>query len=801
MSCGRAPTGFTGDPVRALDRKLLRDLWHLKTQAAAIALVIGTGVTMFAMYLSTFDSLAATQSSYYDRFRFADVFAGLERAPLAHGARIRAISGVTQAETRVVVDVTLDVAGLGEPATGRLVSIPDRDVDTLNDVFLRRGRYIASGAHDEILVHEAFATEHALVPGDRVAAIINGRRRELHIVGIALSPEYVYVIGPGSILPDNRHFGIFWMERRSLAAAFDMEGGFNHVSLRLSPDASEEAVIVELDRLLEPYGGRGAIPRSLQTSHWYLDNELHELRTMAGVLPMIFLGVAAFLVHIVLSRMIAVQRSQIAVLKAIGYTNRRVALHYLGIGATIGVVGALLGNVAGARLGLGMTRIYIEYFRFPVFLYGLAPDVALSASTVSLAAAGLGTVFAVRRAVALPPAEAMRPEPPARFRHTRLERLGARQLLGVSGRMVLRNVAQRPWRFGLSALGVGMAIALLILVLFFVDALDEMLTNQFEVMQRHDVSVSFSLPRSSRARFELARLPGVLQVEPFRMVPVRLRHQNRTRYGSILGLPAVQTLNRVIDRRSGAITLPKDGIVMSSQLAEIVGVAVGDRLAVEVLEGARPRRLVTVTGLVDDYLGLSTYMEVGSLGRLQREDETLSGAFLTVDPLAEAALYRTLKNTPGVAGVTLTKAAIRSFRETFRENLMRMILFSLGFSSIIAGAVVYNAARISLSERERDLASLRVLGFNRREIARILFGELTLVVLAAIPLGVACGYGLAWLTLALLHNELYRIPLTIAPATYGVAVLGVVLAAVLSAVLVRRRLDRLNLVAVLKTRD
>ena len=357
--------------MRALNRKLLRDLWQMKAQALAIIAVIGTGVAMFTMYLSTFDSLERAQLSYYDSERFASIFANCKRAPAALAERIAQIPNVASVETRVVFDVTLDVPGLEEPATGRLLSIPEVNRNTLNDVILRRGRYISADGRDEVLVHEAFADEHNLGPGDRLAAIINGRRRELTIAGVALSPEFIYVLGPGDVIPDNRRFGVFWMGRRALASAFDMEGGFNDVSLRLAPgraasNPDSPAVIAALDRLLEPYAGLGAIARRHQPSHWFIENELREMRTMASILPVIFLLVAAFLLNIVLSRTIAVQRTQIAVLKAVGYTNREIALHYLGIGALIATLGAIVGCAIGARLGDGLTSIYSTYFRFPL---------------------------------------------------------------------------------------------------------------------------------------------------------------------------------------------------------------------------------------------------------------------------------------------------------------------------------------------------------------------------------------------------------------------------------------------------
>lgn len=795
-----------GDRVRALNRKLIRDLWQMKAQSLAIIAVIGTGVAMFAMYLSTFESLDRTRTDYYNRERFADVFATCKRAPVGLAERIAEIPKVAQVDTRILVHVTLDIPGFEEPATGRLISIPEYDRDTLNDVVLRDGRYINADASDEVLVHEAFANEHGLGPGDQIAAIINGRRRELQIAGVALSPEYVYVIAPGEIIPDHRRFGIFWMGRRALAAAFDMEGGFNHVSLRLTPSTNGTktdpgSVLVDLDRLLEPYGGLGAIERRHQQSHWFIESELRELRTMASILPVIFLGVAAFLLNVVLSRTVAVQRTQIAALKAVGYSNREVALHYLATGLLIASLGSVVGNVVGAQMGDGLTRLYAEYFRFPNYSYELGAQVAIAAAAISLCAAALGSLAAVRRAVSLPPAEAMRPEPPARFEATRLEQLGLYRVLSPSARMVLRNVARRPWRFVLSSFGVGMAIALMILGSFFIDAIDYLISMQFDVTNRHDIAVTFVEPRSARARYELERLPGVVRIEPFRAVPVRLLHENRSRHASILGLPAKPVLSRVVDRKLGPIDLPPEGLVLSGSLAQLLGVNVGDSITAEVLEGTRPKRDLVVTALVDDFLGLSAYMEANALAVMMREGPSLSGAFLSIDSAMQDAVYHELKQTPAIASVSLSREAGRNFRETISANMMRIILFNIVFSTIIAVGVVYNAARISLSERSRDLASLRILGFTRREITLILLGELALVTLAAVPIGNLCGKGLAWLTLAELRNELYRIPLIIEPSTYGLATVTVILASLLSGLLVRQRLNRLDLIAVLKSTE
>lgn len=784
-----------------IDRKLLRDLWQLKGQALAIGLVIAAGVAMFTMYFSTFESLDHTHRTYYDRFRFADVFASLKRAPLSSVSRLEALPGVARVEPRVVVQVTLDVAGMTEPAVGLLLSIPEHRRAILNDLHLVKGRYLEAGRPDEALVIEAFALAHGLEPGDRVGAIINGRRRELEIVGVALSPEFVYTIPPGDLLPDDRRFGVFWMGRRALASAFDMEGGFNDVALALSPGASSEQVTADVDRVLRRYGGLGAIPRELQVSAWFVANEMREMQTMGSILPVIFLAVAAFLLNVVLSRIISVQRTQIAALKAVGYSNRDVALHYAKLGLVIALAGGLVGIAVGAWLGHGMTGLYSQWFRFPTFRYFLSPRIAFAGLLVSLGAAILGAFGAVRWAVRLPPAEAMRPEPPASFRRSWLERAGLSRFLSEPGRIILRNLGRRPVRTLLSATGIAFAIALLVFGFFFVDAIDLLMKVQFEEVMLHDVTTTFVEPTSSAARHELSRMPGVLYIEPFRAVPARLRYGTRSRQTAILGLPSAPRLNRIIGQTAGVVELPPAGLVLSSTLGHALGVEVGDRMTVEVLEGTRPVRTVPVSRLVDEFMGTSAYMEIGALRRLMREGSLLSGAFLKVDPTEIERLYERLKATPRIGGVSLTTAAYESFQETLGETLGLMIGINLIFAAVIACGVVYNSARISLSERERDLASLRVLGFTRAEISFILLGEQAVVTLLAIPLGLLLGYGFCRGIIEALATELLRIPMVVEPVSYAWSAVAVAAASALSGLVVRRRLDRLDLVAVLKSRE
>ena len=786
---------------RPLLVKLGRELWGIRGQAAAIAAVIGAGIALFVLMISTYQSLDLTERTYYRRYRFAEVFASLNRAPLALERRIAEIPGVERVETRVVRDVLLDVPGVVEPAEGRLISIPADRRPVLNDLFLRAGRWIEPGRRDEVLISGAFANAHHMAPGDRLAAIVNGRRRELRIVGIALSPEYVYSIRAGEILPDDRRFAVIWMERRGLAAAFDMEGAFDDVALTLSPGASEPDVISRLDRLLKPYGGLGAIPRRLQISHWYLESELASLRSIGAIMPIVFLAVAAFLLNVVLGRIVAVQRGQIAILKAMGYDDRSVALHYLQWALAVALVGAVVGLGAGAWLGAGMTRMYTSFFSFPILRYRLAPAVALEALAVALVAAVGGALGAVRRVIALPPAEALRPEPPGMFRRGVLDRPRWRHLLTQPTRILLRNLRRHPGRAGLSVLGIAFGEALLIVGAFTLDSMTVVMRDTFQVAQRFDEMVTFAQPRSASALDEVTRWPGVLAAEPFRAVPVRLSAGHRSRQTALTGLPPDGELNRIVGGDHRVVEVPPRGLVLSKALADLLGVRVGDRVTAEVLEGRRPVLTLPVAKLVDDAMGTNAYLSDTALHRALGEGGTLSGAYLRVDPARLDDLHRKLKQVPTVAGEMIKRAAIESFDRTLAEFIGEMRTVMVAFAAIIAFGVVYNATRISLAERERELATLRVIGFRRAEIAYILLGEIAIVVLFALPLGLLLGYAMAGLTVQAYQTEVYRLPLVVSPRTHAFAAIVTVAATAISSWIVRRRLQRLDLIGVLKTRE
>ena len=779
----------------------MRDVVRLKGQVLTIALVVAAGIASYVTMRSTWSSLETSRSSYYARYRFADVFATLKRAPDSIAHRIADIPGVAVVYPRIVRDVMLPIEGMPEPATGRLISIPaGRDIP-LNGLYLRSGRMPEPRQDDEVLVIESFAKAHNLHPGDRIPAVINGKWRDLLIVGIALSPEYVFPASLGDFAPDDRRLAIMWMDRDVLGPAFQMEGAFNDISLHLQPGVSGQEVLGAVDRILEPYGGLGAVTSEKQVSNFILNGELSQLEQFATVFPFIFLSVAAFLLNVVLSRLINLQRQQIAVLKALGYSNRQIGLHYLQLVSIIVVLGALCGIAVGAWLGSGMTNMYGQWFRFPAQDYRLDFSVAAVSVMVSLVAGFAGALLAVRNVVRLPPAEAMRPPAPASYRVSLLDRLGLGRVLGQAAMMIVRELRRRPLRTIFSSLGIAAAVGILVVGRFGYDSFESLINTILHEEQRADVTVAFFEPIPASAAREIVHLPGVLDSEGGRAIPVRFRSGHRYRDSTIIALADQPELRRVVNRDARQVEIPADGLAISRKLGEILGVGVGDSIDIEIREGNRGTRRFAVATLVDDAFGLQGYMRMTSLHRVMGQESAVSMVYLRVDPAWLDEIHRRLKEMPEVAGVTRMDSIVKRMRDQMGQSMLMMTIILTLFGSTIAIGVVYNNARVALSMRSRDLASLRVLGFTRREISAVLLGELAVQILAALPIGLLLGTYWAHAVMESVDPEVYRMPIVISTQTYAFAVAVTVVSGIVSALLVRRKLDHLDLIAVLKTRE
>jgi putative ABC transport system permease protein len=787
--------------MAALDRKLLRDLRRLWAQSLAIALVLAAGVAVLVLAFGAQVSLFETRAAYYERNRFADVFATAKRAPLPLADELGRIPGVQSVEVRVAGYAVLDLPARSEPANARILSLPAAGEPALNLPILTAGRLPDPTNLDEVLLNAPFAEANRLRPGDGFDAVLNGRLRHLTVSGQVLSPEFIYTIGPGMLTPDDQRFGIVWMAEEAAAAAFGQQGAFNDVLIGLTRGASEPAVIAAVDALLAPYGGTGAHGRDDQTSHRFLDNELEQLRAIAWVIPPIFLAVSAFLVNIVLARLVALERGQIGLLKALGYSGAAIAFHYIKLAAAIGAAGIAIGWALGWWGGHGTTLLYGRFFRFPWLVYIPSFDTFAVSALAALAAVVSGAFLAVRAALGLTPAVAMAPPLPVRYRRHALDRLSELARLPTAARMILRSIIRWPGRALFTLTGVAISVAILVGTIFTFDAVQFLIDESLFRANRQDATLTLAEAGGEAVVGAVAALPGVLLAEGVHAVPVTLRSGAVERRAGLDGRRPGAELARLLDADGRPVSVPEAGVLLSDKLARQLGVGPGDPVEVAFMEGTRETHFLPVSGTVRLLYGEGAYMDADALAALRRGVPQVTLVHVALDAAELPALNAAVKATPAIAGMTLWTEVRRSFEKTIAGTFAISITIYSALGALIAVGVVYNAARIQLAERAHELASLRILGFRRSEVSLVLLGELLGLALLALPVGCLLGYGFAAAAAWGFSSDEITVPLVVTPFTYGIAVLVVAAAALASALLVRRRIDRLDLVAVMKTRE
>jgi len=787
--------------MRALDLKLFRDLGTMKGQATAVALVMACGLAIMIMARSLVLSLASARDAYYAGCHFADLFCDLKRAPNALRTRLAEIPGIAAVETRVTGSVLLDLPGLKEPANGVIVSIPEDRPQQLNLIFLRTGRLPEPGSNNEVVVGAAFAEAHGFTPGDTIDVTIHGARQRFRIVGIGLSPEYVYECPPGETVPDSRRFGVFWMNERALAIALTLNGAFNNVVARVAPGSDHRAVMAEIDRILAPYGGLIAYNRGDHLSAKQIDDRIRVLSGFSVAFPAIFLSIAVFMTSAVLTRLIRLQREQIAQLKAFGYSSGQVGWHYLKFALVIVVIATVVGGLLGLCMGNGIVILYRQYFHFPSLPFRADWAAVFLAFATSTSATSLGVIGAVWQAMRLPAAEAMRPEPPAEFRPSAIEQFGLQKLVSPAFRMALRNLERKPWQAFFTTLGLAFAAGIPMIPGAVRDGIAYLIEFQWDLAERQDVTLSLIEPASSRALGDMRNLPGVLGAEPFRTVAARLSHEHHERRIAVTGIPQDTRLYRLLDEHGNPVIVPPSGLLLSAKLAEILDAKPGETVRVEVEETTRPIFDIVLSGIITDFAGLAAYIDIDALHRLMREGGTISGAHLAVDAAQWDDLLAQSKRSPRIGAFTIVRDARSSFDKTTGQMMGTVQAIYFLFAIIVSFGVVYNGARIALSERSRDLATLRVVGFTHGEVATVLISELAILTLLAIPIGLFIGSQLASLVVHISSTESVRLPLVLRPQTYATAALIVLLSSGLSFAVVSRRIHNLDLLSVLKARE
>jgi putative ABC transport system permease protein len=785
-----------------LHRKLFRDLWRMKSQALAVALVLACGIGMLVMSVGMQGSLERARDRYYLNNGMADVQALAVRAPRRLGAELAELPGVTALELRAVGQARISLPWVTEPLAAQLVSLPDEGLPRVNRPLLVAGRWPERQAQGEALVNEAFAQANGLTPGSHMDVVVRGQRQRLHLVGVANSPEFVFVSAPGEPFPQPARFGVLWMRQGQLERALDMHGAFNDVVLTLSDPALDAPVRQALQNRLAAYGGMEPFGRDRMVSARFLTEELAQLGNMAATLPPIFLAVAAFLLNVTLSRLVATERANIGLLKAFGHSNAAVARHYAGMALLLGGMGLVLGMALGHVFGEWMSSIYRAVYRLPALPFQTDAHTWLLAFGVGLAAALAGALSAVAQAVRLTPAAALAPPSPPHFG-------GGGQRGGTSWlgqldpltRIIIRRVVSAPRRSLSTLAGVALALSVLVVSQHFPAGIEKFLQVTFRIAKTQDATVTLTEAGGPMALHALARLPGVEAVEPFRAVAVSYHFNGRSVQDALVGMPAQPQLERLVQTGSEAVTLRGDGLVASRGLARQLHAQAGDVVRVEVTQGRRMQFDLTVVQVADLWVGSSGYTELTALGRLLQEPGRISGAHLRLQPDRTDAFNAAVAERPALAGLSHVRQAEASMRQTFSQGSGFMSTLFLTFAGMMAAGVAYATASVTLAEQQRDLATLQVLGYTRWQVSYVMLGELALLTLLALPLGLWVGYGFALWLMGTMSNELFTFPMVVDPAAYARSALFVLATVAVCAAWVRRQVDKVDLVASLKSRE
>ncbi|MEK2643858.1 ABC transporter permease [Bdellovibrio sp. BCCA] len=785
--------------MKALSRKLLRDLKTLRIQIITMAILVACGVTVLVASWSAYTSLRETQHSYYEQYQFADLFADVVRAPQSLIKSIRNIDGVDIAEGRLVEDALLDIPGQKEPALGRFISYSPNSL--INKIYLRQGRWPEKSSTIEVLVHESFAKAHHLNPGNSFFVSLKGQKRRLQVSGIGLSPEYVYALSPVALFPDDLHFGVLWMLHEDLERLSDMQGAFNSLVVKVTPGASLERSQKSLDILLAPYGSVGSYDRSRQISHLFVQDEIRQQKSMSSVVPGIFIVVAAFILHTVMSRLIGLQRTQIAALKSLGYSSRELIIYYWKLVTIILLLGILPSILFAQGIGEWYAVLYERYFRFPQISFSLSRQAILLGIVAGLVPGWLASSFSLLEVFALNPAEAMRPPTPSRFHRSFLEKEGLIASRKTQVKIILRNILSRPWRSFLSILGICASTAILVNGSFWSDIIDFVIQRQFQESQREDLEINFNHPRKLDVLSEIERIPGIFMVEGVRSIPVRLHFKNFKKDSVIASPDGVSTLRRILNRQGEPIKFKDGQVLLSAYFQKKFGLQEGDTVTFELADKSHPDFSAVVGGFVDDIVGSSIYATRTDLHHWISETPSISSVYARMDPGMAEQIYIRLKQFPEVASVTVKRLLFESFNATLSGMILTFTMILVAFAITISGAVLFNMSRINLSEKAWELASMRIMGFKTPEVFRILYLEMGIQVCLALPPGLFLGYGLSYLSTKWIHTDTFNFPLVIDIKTYALAVTVIVLTYFLTGWFLLTKVRSLSMTEALKARE
>ena len=792
--------------MTTLDRKLLRDIGRVKGMLAAVISIIAVGAGCLVGMLSTSDNLRIARDSYYSHCRMADFWIDLKKIPTSDLAEIAGRGGVSEVMGRIEFPVVVDIEGVNEPICGKVISLPEESGSTINGIVMRRGSYFTPERRDEVIVSEKFAAARGLAPGGFLTLVLNGRKQSLFVVGTAISSEFMYLTPPNATVPEPARYGVFWIKREYAEDVFGFHGACNSVVGMLSPEAKQDprAALDAVERRFAPYGVMMKTPLKDQFSNLNLCSELSSLAMQAMTLPLVFLGVAALVLNVVMLRMAEQQRTIIGTLKALGVRNSAIFAHFLKFGLFVGLAGGVIGCGLGWMISWGMTSMYAEFYTFPCLENHAYASTMLFAVLVAVFFAAMGTLHGVDAILRLSPAESMRPSPPSSGGGVTLERIGwLWRRLGFRWQMVLRGLLRQRGRTAVGVLSAALGSGMVLMSLGLVDSLNYMIRLQFDKVMLADYNISLRDEVGLDAVGEAARMPGVERLEATLDMPCEFRHGNRRKISALTGIAEGAALTVPTDPDGKAVKVPSSGLLMSKRLAEILDIREGGLVEITPLKGERRPVYAEVAGVVDSVFGLPVYTEYRHLCRILGQEAPVSSiqvrSFRSPDDLR--GFFKEMKKSPELASVVISEWQKWHLQNDLIAKLKLMTFVMIAFAAVIFFGSILNAALISISERRREISTFRVLGYHSLEVGQLFVRETMLVNLLGTAVGLPIGLQMLSALCGLFGNEMFSVPCQVEPLTWLYSLLLSVAFVLAANVIIQRIIDKLDWPEALKLKE
>jgi len=783
--------------MRKLDVRLLRLIKNSKGQFISISLMVILALTIYVSFSMVGDNLNNSIYDYYNITNFGDIFVDVVRVPKVAIDQLHNIEGIELAQGRISSDVPLRVDDPDEKVTVRITSVP-KESHIINDLYVIEGNGLTGNSKSAVVLQQ-FSNARGIELEDKITPYIAGREYSLDIVGIVGSPEYIYLMeNEQSLIPAPEKFGVIYVTEDFAQSVLGYQGSYNEIVIKVKDSHINrlDSIVDEIEEQLDRYGVRQTTKREDQLSHFMMMQEVDQLDVMATAITLLFLIVAAVIINVMLSRIVKNDRTSIGVMKALGYSNLQIMLHYTKFSLAIGLVGSLIGIGLSIPISMSFTSLYIMFMNIPLFqmrVYYVYFIYGVLLTSVFCVVSG---VIGARSVTKILPADSMKPEAPKSGGRIFLERFkNIWSRISFSWKMVIRNILRNKRRAAFLVVGIALTYGITMVPVFMSSVWTNIFTVHYGEFQRMNYNIDFTSPMSNNAMRELSKIIEVDDIEPKSEIPFEFRNGWRKKSVMTIGLLSETEFYNFKSPSGQRLGLPREGMLLSERLAESLHVSVGDEVLVKNFMPGKEDAYIEVKGIIEQHLGTNAYMDIDALNELLGEKGMITGVLMN----SRDDVVNNLRDVKNIRQIQ----SVEDMKNSFIE-FMDMIIYSVGvmmlFGGVLGFAIVYNITIISISERLMEFSSLRVMGFEKKEIYKMVSRENGLLSVLGILFGVPLGYGMCAGIISAISMDMVGIPLIINTSTYFTTAFATIVFIGIAQLATVRKIYKIDFLEALKNR-